>query len=895
MGEHCALRWVRVSPSPAGPIPAPTMRRIFSLTTLGMAILSATVAAQGIDPDEQFTPCGTSISGHEIAIDANLSIWGHYSFQLFDKDGAPINPLGASSPIVNITEWSDGCDALIDFETHGAPPSPTRRVTRYAGFVGFITLQINYTDFYEPNIIKRYRILYAPDGGRSSSGQCLIGSASSFFCPNTTGSLSDQDFAVTLETDRVRVSTINMWNTGPSYVDETIPDDGWVWPYHVETICSGGRCGTIGAPSNPVTNRMLLMPVDPTGAVPRVGVPFTKRVTGTAPLRMSATAPATGAGVYHWADSWLTLAFDEGGRLEIASSDATVTDMTFTASDPSKGWAGIHYQPGSSGSLTGVTVERVGGGTPSSTEIVASYVPAISVTGASPTFTGTFIEDAVPGSAVHGLVVNGPAVSTIVTATNLTVRTMTGDAVVVNGGARLDLVRGILSNNAGGGITAGPTSVAYLVPGPGADGFRGPRVTQNAGDGVLAVGSAQVRFGAFSNPGDGRAEVFLNSGRGLYAVSGGVLYAGTSTTYQRNSIYQNDLSNPTGNGLASGTGSRVWARCNWWQTTNPANFRVGSTTGGLFDATYYLTGPPNTNPPCINDVIERPGPRTGDAEIADAGGDARGGDETLLDRLVAALGAETPRASVALLAAIVAEAPTSDEAAAALAEAGVLAAQHRGLGPATALLRQATLSDHAALRVAAWQALVGARRADGDRAGALAAAASLALEGDAARIRAETARVYLLGEAGQTTAARQALAALEALAPRSVEASLARAFLGADAPPVASRPAEATPEATRSVAAKRTDDAAVLSVVPNPTPGSTTVTLVLAEAGEATVTVYDLLGRAVATPLSGALSAGAHAATLDGSRQAPGAYVVRAVVHTPSGAVVRTARVTVAR
>jgi len=60
-----------------------------------------------------------------------------------------------------------------------------------------------------------------------------------------------------------------------------------------------------------------------------------------------------------------------------------------------------------------------------------------------------------------------------------------------------------------------------------------------------------------------------------------------------------------------------------------------------------------------------------------------------------------------------------------------------------------------------------------------------------------------------------------------------------------------------------------------------------------TVTVYDLLGRAVAVPVSGALGAGSHRAAVDVAGLAPGVYVVRASVD--AGAVVRTARLTVAR
>jgi len=68
---------------------------------------------------------------------------------------------------------------------------------------------------------------------------------------------------------------------------------------------------------------------------------------------------------------------------------------------------------------------------------------------------------------------------------------------------------------------------------------------------------------------------------------------------------------------------------------------------------------------------------------------------------------------------------------------------------------------------------------------------------------------------------------------------------------------------------------------PNPTPGATTIPLVLAEAGEVDVEVFDTLGRRVAVLQHGILSAGVHelhwAGRAADGRDAPaGVYVVRA-------------------
>lgn len=78
--------------------------------------------------------------------------------------------------------------------------------------------------------------------------------------------------------------------------------------------------------------------------------------------------------------------------------------------------------------------------------------------------------------------------------------------------------------------------------------------------------------------------------------------------------------------------------------------------------------------------------------------------------------------------------------------------------------------------------------------------------------------------------------------------------------------------------------------------GSTAaLALTLSGPTELTVTVYDLLGRTVATVLAGTLNAGVHRAAVDVPALAPGVYVVGASVNSASGPVVKTARLTVIR
>ena len=84
--------------------------------------------------------------------------------------------------------------------------------------------------------------------------------------------------------------------------------------------------------------------------------------------------------------------------------------------------------------------------------------------------------------------------------------------------------------------------------------------------------------------------------------------------------------------------------------------------------------------------------------------------------------------------------------------------------------------------------------------------------------------------------------------------------------------------------------AEALSAYPNPAAGQATLRFGVAEAGEATLVVYDALGREVARPVDGAVE-GVVEARVDASGLAPGVYVARLV--TAAGT--ETVRLTVAR
>jgi hypothetical protein len=78
---------------------------------------------------------------------------------------------------------------------------------------------------------------------------------------------------------------------------------------------------------------------------------------------------------------------------------------------------------------------------------------------------------------------------------------------------------------------------------------------------------------------------------------------------------------------------------------------------------------------------------------------------------------------------------------------------------------------------------------------------------------------------------------------------------------------------------------------PNPASGAATVALILAEAAEVRVAVYDVLGREVAVLHAGPLEAGRHDLVLHGDALPSGVYAVRA----ENGELALTGRVTFLR
>src|SRR5690606_205640 len=136
---------------------------------------------------------------------------------------------------------------------------------------------------------------------------------------------------------------------------------------------------------------------------------------------------------------------------------------------------------------------------------------------------------------------------------------------------------------------------------------------------------------------------------GLAAENAGRIAAGTLTAQRKNRIFRNALSSSTPyDAAASGSGSRVYARCDWWNDTTPP-FRPVGVNGGIVADSWYLLQDPYVNPwpaGVGQEGLRLPGgaaARRGDVESGDGG-------ETGLDLLLA--GAEVaPADRAAALAA----------------------------------------------------------------------------------------------------------------------------------------------------------------------------------------------------------------------------------------------------
>lgn len=606
----------------------------------------------------------------------------------------------------------------------------------------------------------------------------------------------------------------------------------------------------------------------------------------------------------------VTLAFAPGYGIQVSGA-MSATDLTFTAKNPAQGWTGIRYDPGSGGTIASSIVERVSGS--------GRATAAVDIRGASPRIEDSQIRDAVPGSAVTGVRITGAAAFPYLLRN--TIRLMTDDGVVLDSRARAHLVRNTIRDNVGDGLVAGYLTEAFLSAEAVSGAPRGNVFEDNGGYGVYATLAARVTYAGppSGEPlyADGYNTVIESGQAGNAARSGATLAAGNTQSQGRNRF----LANSGPEAAADGASTRVYVRCDWWGGPPPFDLEV--TNGAVLDASRWLEQDPYVVPytPCVDGSGSFSG--GGGAALRDGGGwasllgsDGGIGTDTLAggprEWLLSAAEAEEPADAFALLQQVVGEAPDTDEAEAALGEVGWLHTREDAPPGALGFLEAHAAGAHEGLRSAARHALVGALHATDDAPGALAVADTLAAadttgaggpEGGTAAADAvfgHLALVYLHAEAGQLAEAAGALAAVEALAPGSAEAALARAHLETLDPEgfYVGRLSASGPSATGPAApALRADEAFRLGpAVPNPARATVVVPFVLGAPSRVRLVLADALGREVAVVADGAFGAGPHALTLDLAGRAAGVYVVRAVASPERGGpLARSLRLTVLR
>lgn len=715
----------------------------------------------------------------------------------------------------------------------------------------------------------------------------------SFYRPASSGAI-DTDFK--LVSGKLNVHSNDSSIAGD--INTFLGATGWTLPYDRTALCALTTCNGNG----------------PTGQFFSAGVQTQAPLPGYTGLRLVPTfafkgtvAPPSAWGALTWNVPNLQLRFTTGAQLYLTTSTSlNITGATLTQDVvKSDGWYGI-YVPG--GNLTlgaGTTVELVYDPNQSSFSPQGAVSAVTIANGGQATIDGATIQNTETGA---GVVVTGTNSTAHVSASSGTTRiqgTTNGAAVIATAGGHViidgDAVE--ITNNASGLVSTG-TGSSILVT--------GALVQNNLGPAVRASGGGHVdilRYTGYTAPTTLNMPVRLdNNTGGLYAVALGKTGGGVVNTGEH--VYECDPSgcaNPavgqhnfTYNNLGpafditSRGGSIVLAPENYWSTTSASAVERDFDSQSYIDYLPILTAPASlTSGPVASRGV------AGDANASLAMLDEETGAARMSLGVLALLGEAEARtqggdateAGARILAAWALSNSDDDRTAVAEAAGRTLAA----LEPAALV----AWTDGAG----AWGARARAAGLIGQAryAEAAAAAGALAAETgtDETALGHRARGLSLLVEAA--VGAHDASAAVSSLTDLAeidedgaADLALSVAVAFPDAPITLGR---GTPNSgENSSVGKATPGASSLTLAagPNPSSGTVRVSLTLAESSEATVSVFDALGRQVALLHEGA-AIGTVEAMFDGRTFPAGVYVVRAVVHSAGGASVLTRTVTVAR
>ncbi|MEM1055677.1 MAG: S8 family serine peptidase [Bacteroidota bacterium] len=556
-----------------------------------------------------------------------------------------------------------------------------------------------------------------------------------------------------------------------------------------------------------------------------------------------------------WNLGTVTLEFAPGTQLFVKgtlNSDGT----TFTASDPTQGWDGLHFFSGSSSVLANSTVEEVANGS------------SLFLANATVELRGTLV-DGKTGANTSGVRVFGAA-------SNLSVE---GESEIedhdlygihVSSGYAIVREESEITRNGLNGVRSSGSNAEIRL--------KKAIVTNTTGPGVFSDygGLVDIRD-AFST------EVTGNFG-GLDADFYALLDAGTCSggtcTHAVHSVADNTPNGQYFDARAIEV-STVLAEGNYWNESSVSNLIL------IEDATSVIEVLPLSLTPSLTG-----GGTSG--STASTSHKGTGGDLDVHGLTTEALrqydaseredGTRDPlvleAADAALLAAL-SDATTSDEQRRAFGTAIWLLAREPLPTTTTWVETQAALSGDRTPW--AMRALLAARNGQGRTGEARSTAAAIATDyaGSEHEIAALVEAVRLAAEAGDVKDARSHLSTLESLAgyenserwARAVE--VARLFMGLPFEPEA-RSAEAEPPtATKTANAS----APALSLpLPNPSRATARLTLTLPHEAHVRAEVVDLLGRRVLSLTDAPHEAGRVALEAEVSSLRAGVYVVRVVV-----------------
>ena len=871
------------------------MRR-FSILTLPMAVLSLALP----EAAAQQVPCGSNIGKSEIAIDL-AGVWAN--LRIYDRNGMLSMPdLSASDPSVTgttvqiRTPVSGACDFFVGFPPNNGTDGRDRHVYYGRDVILPATVEIERLTVAVPGrpstTIGISRFIYSADSSATPGA---------FFRPINSAGGGNGDVYFLVDGRGVHVSPDDFWNSRGGaglFVDDVIPDDGWVYPYHRGAICAAEPCGT------PVLNAApqqvsvpFVMPVD---TVFVIGQPLTKRLTSAASMLFS---PDDRVG---WTEGWLTLAFAPGTGIETQGT-FNASGVTLTASNAAQGWGGLRVAGGHATLGAGTTISGVG----APAGFGGSNTAGVTVTSGSATLDGAIVQGTTGGAGVY---VSGASASATIRGETEIFSNASGPGLRVDAGGLVtvdgDDVQ--IYGNAEGVVATGSGSRAQV---------HGGLIRNNAGPGLRATSGARIDVlraiggGSSSLTSTSTDPVRLTSNTGgLYATGTGKQAGGVVNTEApfvcvqapcpvtgQHDFRTNNLG-PAFDASAR-SGSQVLATYNYWGTSIRANIQTDEDSSSVVSIDPILTAPPSAG------LLAGRAASNGSSAFGRSPALGRGHVDAGVQALIAEADAWVPsgdsvRAGERLLGAWALA--TTDDDRLAVAEAAGRAL--RVVQP-PALVGWAVGAAGPAGPDRPWGRRVLARSLAGRGRYAEASAVAQALAGEDGAGTGEVAESHrarglgLLVEVAVASGdASGAVAALVALADVDPEGAADAALAVVVAFPDVDVTIGAGAAGRGGIAAKAGaptdaagDSGLGLAVGPNPSAGVVRVSLTLPGAADAAVTVFDALGRQVAVLHAGAAPAGTLAATFDGAALPAGVYVVRAVVRSAGGASVLTRTVTVAR